>query len=340
MFGAIRNSTFVFLCAAALVVTGCASAEQKSKKDKKKDEPYAPNAKEVREKSAGQPPPGLPMAPYGPPARLVELETKHFDESSGLAASRVRPGVFWTNNDSGKRSLIYAFDREGRACGIFRVTGAEQDDWEDMAAGPGPQQGRSYLYVGDIGDNEHRRPFLTVYRFPEPEPLPAGTEMSKEDARPTEQADAIRFKYPDAPPRDAESLMVHPQTGDIYILTKSLDGASTVYKLRAPYSTTEVNQLEMVAQITVPGLFGGFLTGGDISPDGRRIAVCDYLSAYELTLPAGSSAFDEIWKQPLHEVELGERRQGETVCYGPDGSAIYATSEKPPVPLIEVRRKG
>ena len=50
--------------------------------------------------------------------------------------------------------------------------------------------------------------------------------------------------------------------------------------------------------------------------------------------------FDKIWKQPIAKIELGPRKQGEGVCYSLDGNSIMATSEKRPVPLIEVKRKA
>jgi hypothetical protein len=85
-------------------------------------------------------------------------------------------------------------------------------------------------------------------------------------------------------------------------------------------------------------MIGKWFTGGEISPDGRRVALCDDDSGYELELPAGNSNFDQIWSQPLVPVNLGERKQGEGIAYAPDGSALYATSEKLPTPLIEIPR--
>ena len=39
-------------------------------------------------------------------------------------------------------------------------------------------------------------------------------------------------------------------------------------------------------------------------------------------------------------VELGERKNGESVCYSVDGTSIFATSEKQRArPVIEVKRK-
>ena len=270
--------------------------------------------------------------------RLVELEDRAVTESRGIVASRRSPGVFWTHNDSGDGPIIYAFDRQGRSRGRWRVAEAQAVDWEDIAAGPGPRAGVSYLYIGDIGDNGTGRDYVTVYRVPEPE-ITADTSAPAGGKRVTEPAEAIRLKYPDGR-HNAETLMVHPVTGDLYILTKDFASATGVYKLKAPLTTTGVNTLMRVGEVSVPNIIGGLITGGDISPDGRKIILCDYLSGYEVSLPADAKdEFDQIWTQPMATVELGPRKQGEAVCYSLDGSSILATSEKRPVPLIEVKRK-
>jgi hypothetical protein len=130
-------------------------------------------------------------------------------------------------------------------------------------------------------------------------------------------------------------------TGDLYIVTKTFNATSGIYKLKAPYSGTSVNTLTSVGKIGAPSLIGGLITGGDIAPDGRRVVLCDYLDAYEMSLPESSASdFDNIWTQPLAIVELGPRRQGESVCYSLDGNAILATSERRPTPLIEVKLKN
>ena len=44
----------------------------------------------------------------------------------------------------------------------------ENRDWEDIAVGPGPVDGKNYVYVGEIGDNDAKYRFKRVYRFEEP----------------------------------------------------------------------------------------------------------------------------------------------------------------------------
>ncbi|HYO62603.1 MAG TPA: hypothetical protein VER08_02990, partial [Pyrinomonadaceae bacterium] len=213
------------------------------------------------------------------------------------------------------------------------VAGAQIVDWEDIAAGPGPG-GRSYIYVGDIGDNDNSRAAVVVYRFPEPAVAEAG---GGGEPRETERAESVSLKFPDGP-RDAEALMVHPRTGDIYVVNKTNTAAAGVYKLAAPREFSGTHTLERVGSIARQGMLGKWFTGGDISPDGRRVALCDDVSGYELELPAGGANFDRIWSQPLAPVPLGERKQGEGISYSHDGSSIFATSERLPTPLIEVAR--
>ena len=277
------------------------------------------------------------LVSYGQPITLATIKDKSISESSGLVASRTTPGAYWTHNDSGDGPFIYAFDTRGESFGTFRVNGAEARDWEDIAAGPGPQPNRSYLYIGDIGDNDAVRPEVIVYRVAEPALSADTRKFTKSRPGSTELADTIRLKYPDGK-HDAEALLVHPRTGNLYLVTKVLIANPVVYEAVAPFTAGRSITLRKVGEPRVPSLFGGAITGGSISPDGRRVALCDYFAGYELVLPAGSSNFDDIWKQKMTSFDLGKRKQGESITYRLDGKAFLATSEGKQSPLIQVLR--
>ena len=277
------------------------------------------------------------LVSYGQPTTVATIKDKSIAESSGLVASRTTPGAYWTNNDSGDGPFIYAFDTRGDSFGTFRVTGAQARDWEDIAAGPGPQANKSYLYIGDIGDNDGVRSEVVVYRVAEPVVSASTRKFTKNRPGSTEPADAIRLKYPDGK-HDAEALLVHPRTGNIYIVTKILMANPGVYEAAAPFTAGQAITMRRVGETRVPSLFGGVITGGSISPDGRRVALCDYFQGYELVLPAGHSNFDDIWKQKMTGFDLGKRKQGESIAYRLDGKALLATSEGKQSPLIQVLR--
>jgi len=274
---------------------------------------------------------------YGPPVQLGVLQDAAVNESSGIVASRANPGLFWTHNDSGDGPFVYAFDRQGKSRGVWRVSGASARDWEDIAAGPGPEPNRSYLYAGDIGDNGSKRTTIEIYRFVEPTIVPADAAARKSKPLLTAAAETIRLRYPDGS-HDAETLLVHPVSGDVYVITKELLGSAGVYKAKAPLDPQRTVTLTHAGDISIPSLLGGFVTGGDISPDGRRVAICDYTQGYELVIGSGKP-FDEIWKQSIKTLRLGSRKQGEAIAYRLDGKALLTTSEGVHSPLIEIVRR-
>ena len=279
----------------------------------------------------------LSAGPYGPATTLATIKDKSISESSGLVASRTTPGAYWTHNDSGDGPFIYAIDTRGDSFGTFRVTNAQARDWEDIAAGPGPQPNKSYLYIGDTGDNDSVRPEVIVYRVAEPALSTSTRRFTKSRPGSTEPAEAIRLKYPDGA-HDAEALLVHPRTGNIYIVTKVVIANPSVYEAVAPFTAGQQITMRRIGETHVPSLFGGVITGGSISPDGRRIALCDYFQGYEIVLPASSSNFNDIWKQKMIGFDLGKRKQGESITYRLDGKALLATSEGKQSPLIQVLR--
>jgi hypothetical protein len=276
-------------------------------------------------------------ANYEKPRIVGTIETDEIIESSGIAASKCQTDVLWTHNDSGDGAFIFAIDRTGEKLGVWKVTNAKNRDWEDIAAIKKPN-GECFLYIGDIGDNQRERNDLTIYSVKEPTVEGAGKTSTRKNPLSTEPADAIKIQYPDSR-QDAETLMIHPQTGDVYILTKRIRDASGVFKLSKDYSLDKINRLEKIADFAVPAIPNGFLTGGDISGDGRRVIVCDYFAAYEIVLPDNAKNFDGIWREKPATIELGEREQGEAIGYSADAAAVYATSEKKNSPLIEVRKR-
>jgi len=263
---------------------------------------------------------------FASPVLLGQLDDEVLQESSGLAASRRNPEILWTHNDSGDGPAVYCLTRQAARCGTWALTGAEALDWEDMAAGPGPVAGQSYLYMGDIGDNNNNRADVIVYRVAEPmAPSADATTLQA-----TEASEVIRLVYDDGA-HDAEALMVHPLSGDIYVVIK--DAADTgVYKAAAGTTT-------LVRISTLRLGFDEVVTGGDIAADGRRAVVSTYRRAYEYSLPAEVTNFDVIWDERRRPVSLPARAQGEAIAYRLDGNALLTTSEKLPMPLREMVRR-
>ena len=274
---------------------------------------------------------------YLKPRITGKIESDEITESSGMAASKCQADVFWTHNDSGDNAFVFALNGKGAHLGTWRVSGAKNIDWEDIATFKNAA-GECFLYVGDIGNNSLKREELTIYLVKEPQIGEDAKSSTRKNPLETAPAEAIKFNYPDKT-HNAETLLIHPQSREIYVLTKEIESPAGIYKLPRNQKSGERNQLEKLGELSVPAIPNGLLTGGSISPDGKCVVLCDYFSGYELLLPNGAKNFDEIWKQKPLAIDLGERGIGEAVTYSSDGNSIFAVSEDKNSPIVEVKKR-
>ena len=270
---------------------------------------------------------------YGKPRVVGRVQVDELIELSGLAASRRNPGLLWAHNDSGAGPHIYCLHLSGTSCGVYEIAGARSVDWEDIAAAPGVA-GQPSLYIADIGDNSRSRGTVTVYTVAEPEVSGAIPPASTSSPTGTLRADEYTLTYPDRA-HDAEGIVVHRETGDLYVITKEYSGRAEVFVARAPLA--DGMELESVTSMKASGLLAG-RTGAGLSPEGDRIIFSTYDSGYELRLPEGAS-FDEIWSQRPIRVDLGPHEQGEAVTYTANGDAIISASEGSRSPIYAVERR-
>jgi hypothetical protein len=260
-------------------------------------------------------------------------------ELSGLAASRTQD-VIWAHNDSGDTARVFAMSPTGDALATYDVVGADAFDWEDMAIGPGPERGVSYLYIGDFGDNASIRPSITVYRAPEP------TFGALNSSLTIDAYEAMVFMYP-AGAHDAEVLLVDPENGDLFIVTKNIAGGpSGVY--RAPTVGAVPETLEKVGEIDfaaltpakqipagsgpLPEALSKIPTGGDISPDGRVIAIRTYGTVWLWPREEGVTIAEALANRPCEGPSAVET-QGEAIAFTADGQAYITASEGTNVPF-------
>jgi hypothetical protein len=277
-------------------------------------------------------------AGYKDAVKVADLQEKGITESSGIAASRRTPGVYWVHNDSGDGANLYATDRKGRALASFTLTGATAVDWEDMAAAGTGEEAR--LYIGDIGDNGRNRDDTCVYRVYEPEVDVALTGHAGK----TMLAEKLPFRYPDGH-HDAETLMVHPVSQDVFIVTKEESGVSGVYKFPTPLTRNRTVTLEKVGSVRFTNPLrlrgnnvGKLATAGDISPDGLRIVIRTYTDAFEWTASPEQSIGSALAAK-ARAVAVPWLGQYEAICYSHDGKSLLTTSEGRPCPLWELKAK-
>ncbi|WP_295799162.1 hypothetical protein [Mucilaginibacter sp.] len=236
-------------------------------------------------------------------------------EISGVAASRVNPGILYIHNDSGNLNQVYLTDGTGADKGTLNLVPVSNRDWEDIAVGPGPVGGKSYVYVADIGDNDSKYKSIFIYRFVEPDLAGKIKPVLNIDT-----VDKIELKYPDGP-RNAETLMVDPQTKDIYIASKE-SNTSKIYVAHYPQNTSAGTVMTPVVKL----LFNK-ATGGDISPDGTEILLRSKELVWYWKLSDGTGISAGLLTKPDHAPYASNEPQGEGIGFAADGSGYFTTTE-------------
>ncbi|HOX05607.1 MAG TPA: hypothetical protein PK280_04320 [Planctomycetota bacterium] len=290
-------------------------------------------------------PPAAPAAApveYAAGRELARLANRTVSESSGIAASRVHEGVFWTHNDSGGRAELYAFNAKGEDLGTYKVPGANVD-WEDICAFKAGDKG--CLAVADTGDNLHVRRSYTIYICEEPEkrPEPGGRQAAE-----LKLVRKVEFAYADGSSRDCEAVAAEPDGSVLYLASKirsaksggmfslepTVDGRLFALDLKGAGNDEKLKAREIAVHKWLN------VTAMDISPDGRRAVLLTYVNAHEFTRAEGQT-WEGAFKGEPREIALPARPQGEGITYGTDGKTLYLTSESSKgCPLYAVEPKA
>lgn len=269
------------------------------------------------------------------PQAVGQLDTQFLREASGLSVSKQFLSRMYHINDSGDGPYFYITDFTGHDTQKVIIPTSYPTDMEDLSLGP--CEFGSCLFLADIGDNLQSRRLIEIWVTPEKEIYSSQVESFKR----------IVLEYPDHA-HDAEAFAIHPQTGDLYILTKEADYLNErrasrarlfvlpAQKLSAAHEG-QPETLQLVTEIDLPwinydfGLFGQIATALDFSPDGKRLLILTYENAVEINfeminLHLQTRAWNEgtdfqiiRWPQLVS--------QQESVAYAQDGRSFYFTSE-------------
>jgi len=250
-----------------------------------------------------------------PPVQVGTFTSNSLREVSGIVGGST-PGTVWAHNDSGDSARFFAVGTDGTLLGQYSLSGASNVDWEDMARGP-KAGGGNYLYFGDMGDNDFVRSEIAVYRVTEPTSTAGGSVSAADYTK-------ARLQYP-AAARNAESLMVDPLSGDLFIVTKNPGGQ--VYRAGANVFDTpaQVHPLSFLGNVNAPLVQP---SAADISPDGLHILVRDRsTTAYLFERSASESVWDAL-QRPGLPVTLAAEVQGEAIGWAASGLGFYTVSEQ------------
>lgn len=192
----------------------------------------------------------------------------------------------------------------------------------------GPCPAGTCVFLGDIGDNGSSRSKIRVYRVAEPNVSvgkPVGTVANV-------AYDMFEFQY-EGGARNAETLMVHPVTGDLYIVSKVSSGVSSVFRIPAPTSPTSSPVLIHPAATVQPPGGSNLFTGGTVHPCADRVLLRTYTGLWEYRLQ--KPPFESVFATTPVEVPSALETQGEAVTYKSDGLG-YVTASEGASPVLHV----
>lgn len=246
-----------------------------------------------------------------------ELDVKLY-EISGIVSSRKNPSLVYMHEDSGNRNVVFVYDTLGVFKGEIVLFGVSNRDWEDIAIGPGPEEGEIYVYVADFGDNRSVREFVRIHFFPE---IDLSAELQKDTPFKIilEDFETIEYQYPDGP-RDAETLMIDPFTKDLIVVTKREVNVH-VYQLPFPQRTSGMAEVHFRGRLPFRTI-----VGGDISPNGQEMLIKDYGTVYHWEVEE-NDPIKTLFKQTPSTVAYVPEVQGEAVGWTYRGDGYFTITE-------------
>ena len=247
-----------------------------------------------------------------------KLQDSRLNEVSGLVVSSKSDDLIWVHNDSGDEGRIFLINKKGATQAVY-IFADQVIDCEAIAIGSSAN-GLKEIFVGDIGDNDNERDFISIYKFPEPN---INTKSNKEII--IKKVEELKFKYPDGA-RDAECLMIDPIDQKIYIVSKR---ENTVGVYSAPLNSKAGKLITLKKETTL--FFNApksakWITDGSISLDGKSIMIKSYINIYYWER-RGKETLAQCFKQKLIGLPYDPEPQGEALGFTHDAKRYYSISE-------------
>ena len=261
------------------------------------------------------------------PEAVGRLEDARIREASGLARSQRQPGILWIINDNGAKEIVHAIDHTGARLGEFDLKKSRNKDWEDLASAL--IDGKPYLMVADIGDNDAKHDHRTLYFVEEPSPQKKGEEKLSWK---------ISYTYPDGP-RDSEAAAIDVENNRALILSKR-DLPPRLYEVPLQTDTDEVltatslgtvNSLNRPTRQDVefaPKTKDWYWqpVGMDISEDNLAAVILTYRAVYYYQRQPGQDWLEALNTKPAR-ISIGNFKNAESIAFGDDERSVFVTGE-------------
>ena len=251
--------------------------------------------------------PGGPFS-WGIPQGSVD---RKIEEASGLISSTVNPGMLWTHNDSGNPAEIFLIDSAAKIKMTCTLKGIKNRDWEDITIGPGPKKGKTYIYVGDIGDNLSQYATKLIYRFEEP--------LFDSETKEIKEVETLMIQLSDGV-RDTEAMMIDPVSNNLFLVSKREDSVR-LYQVDYPFAKGMLLTAKKVAVLDLTQI-----VAANISRNGEEVLMKNYNLVYYWKRKPEQSLIELLQQKPV-KLPYDSEAQGESICFAYDEKGYYTLSE-------------
>jgi hypothetical protein len=248
-------------------------------------------------------------------AKLPQL----LEEVSGIQYD-ANEDAFWMLNDSGNAPSVFLVKEDGTIVRELRID-AKNNDWEDIT-----MDAEGNLYIGDFGNNANDRKNLRILK------------IKKKDLKSKKKikVEKIYFSFPEQkkfPPKkkyyDVEGFFAWK--GSFYVFTKSRVkkkiGRTFLYRVPniqdyKPAKKYGVFPAERISDFTTCPEKYCWITGADISKDGKNVVLLNHKSAWLFS----DFKADDFFSGNVKEYPFGHESQKESVTFK-NNLTIYVADE-------------
>lgn len=247
--------------------------------------------------------------------KMVTVDPK-LREISGIEFDKYKR--LWAINDGGDGPILYMVNKNGSIARQIKVTNAKNVDWEDMT-----QNRFGHFFLGDFGNNDNDRRWLTIYKIENPIDIKTDTT----------EAEIIKFTYPQmgqgkVKPEhknyDLEAFVEFNR--HLYLFTKNrtkpFDGITKLYKVGDHAANFDAQLIgEFKTCTTLEKLC--WITSAAISPDRTKLVLLDSTSLWLFENFKG----DNFFSGDVSRIDLGVVTQKEAVTFYDDNTLVFTDEE-------------
>ncbi len=240
--------------------------------------------------------------------KLIEISGIEFDKRMKL----------WAINDGGDDAKLYQVNRSGSIEKTITVTNAENIDWEDMT-----QDDFGHFFLGDFGNNENLRKWLTIYKIENPIDIKGNTT----------QAEIIKFNYPEQqsfPPKaedkefDVEAFIYYKK--HLYLFTKNrtvpFNGMTSLYKIGDHAANFDAKKISTFKTCTIAEKLC-WITSAALSPSRKKLALLDSQRIWLFENWQG----DDFFSGDVYRIDLGIVTQKEAITFYNEDYIVFTDEE-------------